>query len=78
MARKQVVLVAESTVELGAVANAARERGFEIEHVIEEIATLVGSAEDGELAEIRHLPGVHSVEEERAVQLPSPDGDGPF
>lgn len=78
MARRHVVLVAEHGEEFEAVVGAVRERGFEVEDVIEETATLVGSAEDKELELIRHIHGVHSVEEEKNVQLPSPEGQGPF
>ena len=77
MATRHVVLVAEQE-EFEAVVSAVRERGFVVEDVIEETATLVGSAKGEELDGIRHIHGVSSVEEEKLVQLPSPESDGPF
>ncbi len=78
MATRQVVLVAEEAEEFEAVVSAVQERGFVVEDVIEEIATLVGSVEVEELDRIRGVQGVSSVEEELEVQLPSPESDGPF
>ena len=78
MARRHVVLVADQAEEFEAVVSAVRERGFEVEDVIEEIATLVGSAEEKELERIRRIHGVYSVEEEKNVQLPFPESQGPF
>lgn len=77
MATRHVVLVAEQG-KFEAVVSAVREQGFVVKDVIEEIATLVGSAKDEELDHIRHIQGVSSVEEEKLVQLPSPESDGPF
>ena len=78
MAMRHVVLVAEQEEEFEAVVSAVREQGFVVEEAIEEIATLVGSVEDEELDRIRHIQGVSSVEQEKEVQLPSPESDGPF
>ena len=78
VARRQIVLVAERNVGLDTLVAAVRERGFQVESVIGELATLVGSADDDQLDGIRHVAGVSSVSEEQLVQLPSPDSDGPF
>lgn len=80
MAVRHLVLVAEQQEEFEAVVSAVREQGFVVEEVIEEIATLVGSVVQLKTKNwtVFGTSRVSSVEQEKRVQLPSPESDGPF
>ena len=79
MSKRTFVVLAEDGSEIfDSLRESIEDHGFEIEKTLETMGMLVGSIEDGQLEEIRHLRGVASVTEEMTVQIPSPESDGPF
>ena len=57
----------------GAVAATLRERGLQVDQVLEEIGVITGQLPAGRPLTVLRVDGVAAVEEARRVQLPPPD-----
>ena len=70
------VVVAVDDAHLGAIAEVAdrlRGAGMTIERTHELLGTVTGWTEGGDIAALRAVDGVASVERERTYRLPPPD-----
>ena len=79
MAKKQFVVVSErvDSPSLEAVRRRVERRGFAVRTEIAGIGTLIGSADESRLEELKGVEGVISVSEEREVGLPPRGSKGP-
>ncbi len=59
--------------DLGAVAASLRERGLQVEQVLQEIGVITGRLSAGRPLAVLRVDGVTGVEPARRVQLPPPD-----
>ncbi len=58
---------------VGAVADTLRERGLQVEQVLDEVGVIAGRLPAGMPLTTLRVDGVAAVEEARRVQLPPPD-----
>lgn len=76
--RKQnvIVTVADSAIDnIGTVESELAAKGLKVSRVMPMTGVIAGSCPADSLAKLQSVPGVLSVEEELAVQLPPPDSD---
>ncbi len=66
------VLVTTKAGGLGGVIPKLRKSGMKIQSVLDTVGIVTGEIEAGKLDSLSKVPGV-SVEEDKTVQLPSPD-----
>jgi hypothetical protein len=73
--KKYIIAVDDATVpRLSELVTRLQEAGFQVTRKLE-IGVIIGSVEEANLPQIRSLPGVVGVEEDRTIQLPSPESD---
>ena len=71
-----IVTVADDALkDIVAVAKKLASRGMKIDRVLPVTGVISGSCAPGKKAGLRTVKGVHSVEDEVAVQLPPPDSE---
>jgi hypothetical protein len=58
---------------IGAVADALREQGMQVEQVMEQLGIISGVVPDGAQASLMGVEGVLSIDESQGFQLPPPD-----
>ncbi len=74
--RNYTITVDDDTgVSIRELAERLREAGFDVSQQLDAIGVILGRAEDADVARIRGIRGVAAVEEERTVELRSPDDE---
>jgi hypothetical protein len=56
------------------VARALTQAGFQVEHVLEEIGSVIGLADASHIAKLQAIAGVDSIEPDSPVDIGPPDG----
>lgn len=60
---------------LNDIAERLSEAGLDVDNVLAEIATIVGTCDAGTVGDLRSVPGVLDVESQRVHQLPPPGSE---
>ena len=75
-AKPVVVTVTDDALgTIQAVADELAAAGMTVDQVMPVTGVITGACAPGQMAALRKVKGVHSVEDEGSVQLPPPDSD---